>query len=177
MTPGVSIAGTVVNPFGRPVRGATVVVTSPPWEETVLRLTTDRDGRFESTHCLAPNTPHLDMLIQAAGLAWGVHRADGEHTSFPPQVIRLTRRRPLEGRVVDDHGNTVAGAFVSSSRDVLDGLIEWQTQSDPAGRFLWYDAPTTGKLRLDVLKRAFQPARASIERPETADVTITLRPQ
>ena len=79
--------------------------------------------------------------------------------------------------MVDDRGNPVAGAFVWSSRDVLDGLIEWETRSDPAGRFVWYDAPMTGKFRLDVFKREFQPAGQWIERPETVDVTITLRQQ
>jgi hypothetical protein len=176
MTPGVSIAGTVVGPSGRPVRGATVVVMNPPYEETVLRLTTDRDGRFESTRCLDPSLVNVDLLVQATGLAWAVHHVDRAHR--PAQrVIRLTRRRPLEGRVVDDRGNPVAGAFVWSSRDVLDGLIEWETRSDPAGRFVWYDAPTTGKFRLDVFKRAFKPAGHWIERPETVDVTITLRQQ
>ena len=68
-------------------------------------------------------------------------------------------------------------AFVWSSRDVLDGLIEWQTQSDPAGRFLSVRCADDRQARLEVLNGHFSRLAQSIERPETADVTITLRPQ
>ena len=174
MKPGVSISGTVLSPFGRGVPGATVVVTKPPWEEMFLRLTTDKDGRFQSTSCLDPGRPRVDILVQATGLAWAVHRVDAVQ-GIPPQVIRLGRRQPLEGRVVDARGQTVAGAFVWSSRQVLEGLIEWETQTDSNGRFVWYDAPITGEYRLEVFKPTFLPGREWIVRSQKSEVTITLR--
>ena len=47
LKPGVALSGTVLSPFGRGVPGATVIVVKPPWEEMFVRLTTNKDGRFQ----------------------------------------------------------------------------------------------------------------------------------
>ena len=107
MKPGVSISGTVLSPFGRPVRDATVVVARAPWDTEFLRLKTDKNGQFRSAHCFDSDRTELVMLVQATGLAWSVHHVAMKR-EIPPQVIRLTRRRPLEGRVVDAKGQPVA---------------------------------------------------------------------
>jgi hypothetical protein len=93
---------------------------------------------------------------------------------IPQQVIQLSRRRPLEGRVSDAQGRPVEGALITSSREILGGLLGWETKTDAIGRFIWYDAPTTGKVYLDVLKPAFLPTSRGIARPEADVVTITL---
>ena len=95
MRSGGSISGKVLSPFGRPVGRATVVVVPPPWDSQYLRLTTDEDGRFRSGRCLRPEWGTVVLLVQASGLAWAVHEV-AVTPEMPPQVIRLTRRRPLE---------------------------------------------------------------------------------
>jgi hypothetical protein len=174
MRPGVSISGTVLSPFGRPVREAAVAIAASPWDGTALRLTTDQAGRFRSSRCLDPKSPGAVVLVYAFGLAWAVHHV-ALAPEIPEQVIRLSRRRPLEGRVNDAQGQPVEGAVVTSSREVFGGLLGWEATTDANGHFIWYDAPTTGKLYLDVFKRAFQSTGCAIARPSADLVTITLR--
>jgi Carboxypeptidase regulatory-like domain len=174
MKAGLSISGTILSPFGRPVQGATVLVAAPAWDGTIFRLTTDKEGRFRSGRCIDPAWHGLTMVVQASGLAWLVRQV-AVTPEIPPQVIRLTGRRPLEGRVVDAKGQPVAGALVSNNREALGGLIEWQAETDANGRFVWYDAPIAGKFYLDVFKPTFPPASEMVDRPEDSEVTITVR--
>lgn len=74
----------------------------------------------------------------------------------------------------DAQGRPVEGALVTSSQQVLGGLLGWEAETDANGRFIWNDAPTTGKIYLDVFKPAFLPTSRGITRPEADVVTITL---
>jgi hypothetical protein len=170
---GGSISGTVLSPFGRPVRGATVVIVPPPWDGEYLRLTTDEDGRFRSGRCLRPEWRTLILVVQASGLAWAVHEVTVT-PEMPPQVIRLSRRRPLEGRVVDARSRPVAGAVVASDWKYLGGLLAWQAETDAAGRFVWHDAPTTGEVSLNIYQPYGRLTSETIARPEAGGVMITL---
>jgi hypothetical protein len=174
MKPGVAISGTVLSPFGHPVREDTVVVSQTPRDGPALRLTTDKDGRFRSSRCIDPDRPGLVLLVQASGLAWAVHPVAVKKPEIPLQVIRLSRRRPLEGRVVDTKGQPVEGAHVWFNRGAFGGLIEWSAETDANGRFVWHDAPTVGKVYLDVLKPTYTPAAETLDRPEKGEVTITV---
>ncbi len=69
-------------------------------------------------------------------------------TDTAPQDIRLTRRRPFAVRVVDARGQPVAGAVVACRQDVSYGPLGWETETDADGRFVWYDAPTSGSVFL-----------------------------
>ena len=175
MKPGVVICGTVLSPFGRPVREATVVASIPPRDGVFLRLMTDKDGKFRSSRCVDPGRPGLVLLVQAPGLAWAMHHVAAKGTEIPEQIIRLSRRRALEGRVVDGMGKPITGAFVWSSRDVYGGLIEWQAETDANGQFVWYEAPITGKLYLDILQPPFLRASEILDRSENVEITITLQ--
>jgi hypothetical protein len=173
MRAGGAISGTVLGPSGRPVRGATVVVAPPPWDWEYLRLTTDEDGRFRSGRCLRPDWSTLVLVVQAPGLAWAVHEV-AVTPEMPPQVIRLSRRRPLEGRVVDAQARPVARAVVASHQEFHGGLLGWEAETDAAGRFVWYDAPTAGEVYLNVFAPSHRPASQTIARPGADEVMITL---
>ena len=75
------------------------------------RSTADHGQRWPVRVDTLPRSQYAQLGHADSGcrVSLGVHRLTGA-TSFPPQVIRLTRRRPLEGRVVDDHGNPVAAS-------------------------------------------------------------------
>jgi hypothetical protein len=68
----------------------------------------------------------------------------------------------------------VAGVVVASDREFLDGLLGWEAPTDEAGRFVCYDAPTTGELSLNVFEPSHRPPSQTIARPEAREVTITL---
>ena len=172
MRPGGSISGTILSPLGR-VRGATVLVAPPPWDWEYLRLTTDENGQFRSGRCLRPEWGTLVLVVQASGLAWAVHEV-AVTPELPPQVIRLSRRRPLEGRVVDTWGRPVAKAVVASDWKHLGGLLGWQAETDVAGHFVWDDAPPAGEVSLNVYEPNGRPASQTIARREASEVTITL---
>ncbi len=174
MKSGVSISGTVLNPFGRPVWDATVVVAKPPWDGAIVRMVTDKDGRFRSSPCIDPARPGLVLLVQASGLAWALRHV-AVTPEIAPQVIRLSRRRPLEGRVVDIQGQPMAGAVISCDREAFGGLLEWEAEADAEGRFVWYDAPTAGKFYLDVFKPPYLPTRTVLDRTKASEVTISMR--
>ena len=174
MKAGVAVSGTVLSPFGRPVAGATVVAGMPPWEKMVLRFTTDKNGQFRSSRCFDPLQYKPVLTVQAPGLAMAA-RTITVKPDAPPLVVRLTRRRPIEGRVVDVHGRPVVGAAVLSNRNNFQGLLDWETDTDSNGRFVWYDAPSTGAILLDVSKPTFGPVWARAVDPAAGEVTITLR--
>lgn len=175
MKPGVSVSGTVVSPFGRPVSGAIVqVVVSPLREGGQLRLTTDRNGEFHSSHCINPKSSGLLIVVRAPGLAWAVHDV-AMAPRIPPQMIRMSRRRPLEGRVLDDRGRPVPGAMVASARREFGGLLGWETKTDAAGRFVWYDAPPARTIYLDAQKPGLPIGSQAVKLPESSEVRIILR--
>ncbi len=173
---GRSLSGRVLSPFDRPVRGATVLVATPPWDDGIIRLTTDAAGRFSSDRSLDPRWSKVVMSVQSPGLAFDVR--DVEFTpEIIPQVVRLTRRRPIEGRVIDVRGRPIAGAVVSANRRYFKNLVEWETTTGPDGRFVWHDAPTEGFLLIDASLRGFSPLNVSVVRPGADDLTISLNPE
>jgi protocatechuate 3,4-dioxygenase beta subunit len=170
---GRSVSGTVLSPFGRPVHGAAVLIATPPWDDRIIRLTTDREGRFRTGRCLDPGWPKVVLSVQYPGLAWDF-RDVALSPEDSPRVIWLTGRRPIEGRVVDDRGRPVVGAAVSANDRYFNGLLDWETRTDATGRFVWHDAPTDGVLLIDVSRPGFWPLNRSVVRPGMDEVTITL---
>ena len=83
MKTGFGVSGTVFSPFGRPLRGASVVVSVPPSERMFLRFTTDENGQFHSGQCFDPVRTKPIMTVLAPGLAMAVREI----------VLTPTRRR------------------------------------------------------------------------------------
>jgi Carboxypeptidase regulatory-like domain len=139
-----------------------------------LRFTTDKNGQFRSSRCFDPLRYKPVLTIQAPGLAMAARAIDVKPDA-PPHVVRLTRRRPIEGRVIDVQGRPVVGAAVLTSRNNFQGLLDWEADTDSNGRFVWYDAPSTGAILFDVSKPTFGPVWARAVDPAAGEVTITLR--
>ncbi len=182
MKSGLSISGTVLSPFGRPVpRAAVVVGVQPwaglrPWEGMYFRLSTDRNGQFRTGHCIDPSQKKTVLIVQASGLAWAAREIPVVPIAPPqPQIIRLTQRRPIEGRVVDSNGRPVEGAVVASSEYAFNGLLCWDAETDGKGHFVWYEAPTDVKILLNVFKPPFRPARGRAVDPGSREITITMQ--
>ena len=76
--------------------------------------------------------------------------------------------------MVDSQGRPVVGAAVSPSPSTFKGMLDWAAETGPDGRFVWYDAPTTATILLDVSEPSFRPVRERAVDPETGELTITL---
>ena len=77
-------------------------------------------------------SPEMKEVFVDAGLA--------------PLEFRLKAGHTIRGRVVDQDGKPVAGAFVTVSRWRAGQTLDWQTLTDAAGRFRWDGAPGDGML-------------------------------
>jgi hypothetical protein len=173
MKAGQSLSGTVVSPTGRPVAGASVFIQSRGDRTSLRRVESDRDGRFRTGPFIDPKWSELTMVVRAEGFAWHAQTLLVP-PELPPQTIRLSPRQPLHGRVVDAQGRPVPGAVVISPRDFGFAGLEWQTETDADGRFVWYDAPATGSYMLDVKKSPFRRIVAWMVPGGTDELTLTL---
>jgi hypothetical protein len=146
----IAIAGSVVDPAGRPVAGALVRLasrrsapgaTTPGsggWVELDDhgrdRIRTDASGRFQTPRWLSSDFEY-QAEVDAPGFA--VARSDwlgpARSREFPPLILNpLEVARTLLGRVVDAHDLPVAGASVFQSGD---GPRRTRTVTDAEGRF------------------------------------------
>ena len=173
MKTGVSVSGTVLSPFGRPVPEAMVVITVPPLERMFLRLTTDSNGQFHSGRCFDPIRTKPYMTVLASGLAMAAQEIVLRQDA-PAQVVQLSRRRPIEGRVVDAQGRPVAGAAVAPAQSVFKGMLDWDAKTGLDGRFVWHDAPAIGTILLDVFKPNYRPVRERAVDREADELVIAL---
>ena len=112
MKTGRSVSGTVLSPTGRPVAGATVVVQSHRHRGGASALQTDASGRFRTGPFIDPSWDEFTLTVQADGFASAMRRLTVT-PEIPPQVVRLSPRRPLQGRVVDAQGRPIPGAAVA----------------------------------------------------------------
>ncbi len=109
LRPGRSVSGTVSSPTGRPVAGAEVIVLNRHGNGRFARVRTDEAGRFHTGRFIDPAWDGLGLTIQAEGFASTMRQLTNT-PEIPPQIIRLTPRRPLHGRVVDSQGRSIPGA-------------------------------------------------------------------
>ena len=138
---------------------------------------TDRDGRFRTGPFIDPNWGEFTMVVQADGFALFAQMLLVP-AEIPPQVIRLSPRKPLHGRVVDAQGRPVPGANVRSATEFGFAGLDWEAETDADGRFVWYEAPATGDYMINVTRPPFRPIVARMVPGGTEDLTLTLhRPQ
>jgi RNA polymerase sigma factor (sigma-70 family) len=170
---GRSVSGSVFSPTGKPVSGAIVIVSHRSGNGRFAKVATDAVGRFRTGRLIDPQWENLTLTVQADGFASAIRRL----TNTPEildQVIRLTPRRPLHGCVIDSQGRPVAGAAVSYTRLFVRGELDWEAETDAAGRFVWFEAPTSGTIDLDVRKPAFRQIVGRRIDAGTREITLTL---
>jgi RNA polymerase sigma factor (sigma-70 family) len=177
LKPGRSVSGTVTSPTGRPIAGADVILLNRHGNGRFTRVSTDAAGRFHTGRFIDPAWDGLGLTVQAEGFASNMRQLTIT-PEIPPQIIRLTPRRPLHGRVVDSQGRPIAGAGVRPSDPYYNSQFDWEAKSDADGRFVWFEAPTQGPVRLNASKSPFRPAAGREIDAVSREVTIVLhRPQ
>jgi RNA polymerase sigma factor (sigma-70 family) len=131
------LAGVVLDPDGKPLPGATVVVANDRYDQTKVSAITDEQGRFE-----AAGFPRWTgaAIVRAPGFAPQLISMKPPEPS-PPVEVRMVRPVKIEAQVVSPDGKPVAGATVDVERWREFRALEWKTRTDANGRFVWNEAP------------------------------------
>ena len=143
-----TLTGRVVDYNRSPIEGATV-----QWWSNRFRapVTTDAQGRYRIENLRA-----IHYEKKAHTMLWA--RADGYNAQFleievgadmKPVSFRLGAGRTIRGRLIDETGRPVAGAWVRSGPGVMRSadwferhhVLKWNTKTDADGRFTWEHAP------------------------------------
>jgi hypothetical protein len=83
----------------------------------------------------------MTLTVQVDGFA-PADRGVVARENLEEQQFKLTRGRPLRGRVVDESGQPITNATVSASPDSFNRqTFEWRGRTDREGRFAWLNAP------------------------------------
>ena len=158
MEPGIRVAGTVRDTGGRAVPdvlilthqlyshtpgGSEATANAPIEDSTSTR--TDADGTF-SVSCLPPG--ERDLQILKPGYGPKVASLDVV-PNMPPLDITLDHGGVIRGRIIDEEGDPIEGAYVYGN--------EWKTErqfdlnaralADEEGRFTLENVPLEGTLR------------------------------
>ncbi|MCK4626467.1 MAG: M48 family metalloprotease, partial [Phycisphaerae bacterium] len=124
------IEGRVVNADGKPVADAEILVLKmgPHYigteysveQEIVARTQSDADGKFFAVVTGIPEEVYLEGVARKRGTGFGYSQTVGfPATDGKPRRILLRKTANLEGLVVDESGQPIAGAQVRA--DLFDG--------------------------------------------------------
>ncbi len=100
-------------------------------------MRTDGDGRFRFTH-IKPRAANLTVQARWYGPDM---KAVNLHPDLPPVEFRLGKGRTIRGRVVDRHGEPLAGVNVFVNAWRKEHTLSGRTETDDEGAFRWEDAP------------------------------------
>lgn len=154
-----TIAGTVFDASGEPIQGSIVSAVregaDPSNFGAGAGASVDADGNYriegvnDGTYTLSAIADGYQVVTRSIAIV-GSSTVDGVD-------FRLDVAGQLRGRVVDERGNGIPGAFVfalpSGAPDVAGGA---PTETDPEG-FFRLSAPSAGPCDLDAVARGFAP--------------------
>jgi protocatechuate 3,4-dioxygenase beta subunit len=166
---GVEVSGVVLRPDGTPAVNVTVR-QGRDRDAGNPRTRTDEQGRFRFRH-VQPG--ELTLTVQTGGCAPEVKVLEASPDN-PPVEFRLQPACVLRGRVVDQDGQPVEGAFVGVEEWRGHRTVGWQAQTDEQGRFHWSNAPADAVLYY-VYKEGYQGFRRTLTASDE-EVVLTLPP-
>ncbi|MCK4850139.1 MAG: carboxypeptidase regulatory-like domain-containing protein [Phycisphaerae bacterium] len=135
---GVQISGTVMDAEGNPVAGARVKQGRDRWGLEYSQTTTDEQGRFKFTNA---KPGEMILTVQKEGFAPQMARPQARRDMDPLRLV-LEKGQTILGRVVDERGESVAGARVLVIFWNQAATIRFDVRTDLDGRFSWQDAPS-----------------------------------
>jgi RNA polymerase sigma factor (sigma-70 family) len=178
---GRSLDGVVLDPDGKPVAGATLVVCNDRYESNKPKATSDVDGKFHVTG--------IEQKWRAAVTATApnfapqqVQLPDWPDTAaakqpYDPVEVHLNRGAKLEGVVVDSNGKPLSGAKIDVEKWRENRALTWSTKTDKQGHFIWANAPADEPIQFNVSKGKFATIQGieitpSVDKPEPVKFTM-----
>jgi RNA polymerase sigma factor (sigma-70 family) len=130
---GRTVTGEVLDPDGKPLAGASAGGLTPVWGKNVVL----KDANFTARAVSSASPRTLAFLHKGRKLAGSVEVGPGEKG---PVKVRLRPWGAVEGRVLDEEGNPVAGAEVQlyypqTTVNWLSGEVVGAGKTDAAGKF------------------------------------------
>ncbi len=150
------ICGIVLDPDGKAVQDARVVIANDYHASNKPTTLTDADGKF----ALAAPKIQWDTYatVTAKGFAPEQVKIPGTGQPQPdakadakPLEIRLSRPVKLEGTIVDGNGKPLRGVIVQLEQWRQNRALKWSTTTDHNGYFIWKEAPAD-TVQLDVIR-------------------------
>ncbi|MCC6407018.1 MAG: sigma-70 family RNA polymerase sigma factor [Planctomycetes bacterium] len=162
---GARIFGRVLSEDGRPLAGATITA-SYSWS---TNTPSDADGRFEFNN--APRNPGR-YLVTAEVDGVPVSALERDDPTPPQEELLLVAHstRPIEGRVIDEHGVPVPAATITAR---LGWFAEQYASSDDLGAFR-FGAVARAEHTLSVEKVGFARVRATLAADADAPLELVL---
>ena len=135
---GLVISGRVVDVAGRPIPKARILRSWAQSGRDGTREVADAEGRFRFSHVPAGEAI---LTVQAQGHAPELRKVD-VRPDLPAVELRLEKGRTIRGRVVDRRGEPLVGATVDVNFWRKYQTLDWRTQTDGEGEFIWNGAPS-----------------------------------
>ncbi len=178
---GSPINGVVLDPDGKPVKNAKIVVASDRYESNKPTTTTDADGKFVVK--LLDRKWDTFVTVTARGFAPEQAPIPGteNHPDLDPKAgakpleIHLKKPMTLAGSVIDQKGKPVKGATVEVESWRDNRALKWSTTTNSAGQFTWNEAPAD-TLQLNVRATRMAAISGAVVTPGGAPVVLTLYP-
>ena len=157
MKKGKTVVGTVMNPNGQPIEGATIYQGSDRFGSHFPKTNTDAKGTFRFPNSRAGK---MVLTIYAKGYAPELLEIDVAPNSRAAR-IKLKKGNKLLLKVVDPDGKPLGGVMVACDtwrkhRSLCDLPIPRRT--DKNGEFVWEDAPSDA-IAMDILRQGYMDIR------------------
>jgi len=172
MKKGMAVEGTVTNPDGAAVAGATVAQGGDRFGSEYPKTTTDENGRYRFAHCKSG-----PMVLTVVARGWAPDlRQINVHGELGPVDFQLRKGRTLRVRVADKDGNRLPGVWVAPdtwrSHRSLTGLgVPRDTNAQ--GLWVWDWAPDDAVV-CDILKRGYMSLRNQSLTARDEEYVLTL---
>ncbi len=171
MKKGITVAGTITDPDGAAVAGATVAQGGDRFGRDYPKTTTDNNGRYR----FSCNPGQIVLTVVAQGWAPDLRQFNVQ-AGLGPVDFQLRKGRTLRVRVVDEDGNRLSGVWVAPdtwrSHRTLHGLgVPRETNAQ--GLWVWDWAPDDAVV-CDIVKRGYMSLRDQSLTARDEEYPVTL---
>lgn len=135
---GITVSGIVVDPQGRPVKGAQLAEGYGSYIDVASKIVTGDDGLFKFE-----NRAKREMVLTVQADGYAITSTIVAIQPDMPEVrVPLGPQRPLRARVTNGDNEALAGADVRIEPHATKAqILDWETKTDRNGRFEWAAAP------------------------------------